>query len=236
MAAPNNLKLVTFTGADDSVNAEEIIKVAKDYPDTEWGILMASYQMMGGTRFPSGQWLLNQVPKMAEAGLNLSAHFCGQPMYELFVRGNFTFHKLPFAKNFKRIQLNFHGLEFCDVIHKNTQSVIDTYKDQFQFIFQADGVNDHLRGSGPHRLSLYDVSHGAGILPKEGWPKREKEDYIGYAGGLGPENIKDQLALIDTAAGEYGPYWIDMETKVRSNGDYLFDLKKVREVCEKVWA
>lgn len=241
--APKNLKVVTFTGADDSIKAGELLAVAKDHPNTEWGILFSGPHGSGSSRFPSYQWITEQVPQLE--GLNLCAHLCGSVMFNLAVRGNFDWfeHFGHVAKYFKRFQLNFHGQRFCSHIHKNFYSALENVADDYNFIFQADGVNDHLiehfSNNEDDELKdaaapLFDVSHGAGSLPRGGWPWRNATLYAGYAGGLGPENIVDQLKAIDEAAGDYGPYWIDMETRVRSNGDKLFDLGKCRRVMELI--
>lgn len=54
----------------------------------------------------------------------------------------------------------------------------------------------------------------------------------GYAGGLSPDNIAEQLDLIDAAAGDVD-YWVDAETHVRT--EEVFDVEKCYrflEVCE----
>ena len=51
---------------------------------------------------------------------------------------------------------------------------------------------------------------------------------MGYAGGIGPDNVVDVLRDI----GPVRPTWIDMESGVRT-GD-KFDLAKVRRVLEQV--
>lgn len=232
-------KVVTFTGADDSVKVEDIIALAADYPDTEWGILFGAGSH-GGRRFPSKLWIESQVPKMAAAGLNLCAHLCGMPVYHLVLNGDLTWlyqYSEEVTSAFKRVQLNFHGQQFPAPANSFLTRIQDA---PYQFIFQNDGVNGHLIGSvsGEKRVRLFDVSHGAGVLPDEtGWPERTRIEYMGYAGGLGPDNIKAQLKLIEAAAKpvQYSDFWIDMETRVRSNRDKLFDLTKVRKVCQEVW-
>lgn len=47
-----------------------------------------------------------------------------------------------------------------------------------------------------------------------------------YAGGIGPDNIQQELRRIRQVAQGH-KVWIDMETKVRSNSDNLFDFNKV---------
>ena len=55
--------------------------------------------------------------------------------------------------------------------------------------------------------------------------------YNGYAGGLGPGNVLDELTRIATACGDCRA-WIDMETKLYTGGK--FDLSKCRQVLEQV--
>lgn len=114
-----------------------------------------------------------------------------------------------------------------------------------------------MRGLLVNAVPLFDKSGGAGVLPKA-WPSpafsaagqqtqaslfhatdaRAHDTeymYYGYAGGLGPDNLAEQLPLIDAAAGKDTRIWIDMETKVRSRADRVFDLYKVEEalkICE----
>ena len=57
--------------------------------------------------------------------------------------------------------------------------------------------------------------------------------YCGYAGGLGPANITQQLPLIAKAASE-AKIWIDMERNVRNEDDSVFDFLKVNLVAELV--
>jgi phosphoribosylanthranilate isomerase len=106
-----------------------------------------------------------------------------------------------------------------------------------QFIFQLDDVNNDLLGlaqaNSVNAVPLFDLSGGNGILP-EHWPKATKYGFCGYAGGLSPENLEEQLAIIDQCTD--GPVWVDAESMVRSNGDQQFDLEKVErflQIAEK---
>ena len=55
-----------------------------------------------------------------------------------------------------------------------------------------------------------------------------KGAFCGYAGGLNPDTIGDALAAIAARVPDGQPYWIDMESGVRT--DDRFDLDK----CERV--
>jgi hypothetical protein len=82
-------------------------------------------------------------------------------------------------------------------------------------------------------VPLFDSSDGRGISPEK-WPTPEgwSKEY-GYAGGIGPDNVWQALYEIQKAIAQYVrdgyvPFWIDMETKVRS--DDKFSLVKVNYV------
>jgi len=64
---------------------------------------------------------------------------------------------------------------------------------------------------------LVDESKGTGILP-ERWPVPPTDYSIGYAGGIGPDNIKFVLETIQEVVVPHDreDIWIDMETRLRS--------------------
>jgi hypothetical protein len=94
-----------------------------------------------------------------------------------------------------------------------------------QIIIQYDDVNNKLLEialkHGINAAPLFDLSHGAGVLPKS-WPKPVAL-YCGYAGGLSPENLEEQIQKIKKAA-RGRRYWIDAETKLRTE-PYFDSLK-----------
>ena len=53
-------------------------------------------------------------------------------------------------------------------------------------------------------------------------------NHLGFAGGIGPDNVLDVIRDI----GPRDPYWIDMESGVRT--DDKLDLAKVRRVLEQI--
>lgn len=57
-------------------------------------------------------------------------------------------------------------------------------------------------------MSLFDTSSGFGILPEK-WPELLPELYCGYAGGLGPDNLQEQLEKIESVIGD-NEIWVDM--------------------------
>lgn len=133
---------------------------------------------------------------------------------------------------FDRVQINTHAQK-----HSYAEGAIGLLDDlglQKEFIFQYDGVNtallDEAREYGTNHSALFDLSHGVGLLPSQ-WPDLLPGTKCGYAGGLSPENLEEQIRRIEEKAGDT-PIWIDMETHVRSDNDQLFDLGKVRTCLE----
>lgn len=120
------------------------------------------------------------------------------------------------------------------------------------FIYQCDGVNDkHLKDiqnyyNASTVIPLCDRSYGRGIKP-DTWLKNQQSqkysdrtdyagyfNYVGYAGGLSPNNLEAELPLIAEAAGAASrdvSFWIDMQTGVH-NEQGQFDLHLVERCCQ----
>lgn len=223
------LDRVTITGADDSIAAHELKALSRDFPFVEWGILFSMTQQ-GSPRFPTERWI-EHLPE----GLNYAAHLCGRYVRDVVLDAKFRWLDSGYNRPgiFQRVQLNFHG-QFHKA-HPDLESVLRFYAD-YKFIFQCDGVNDdsvlNLCITNEDQFSpLFDTSGGAGILP-ESWPNAWSGTYCGYAGGLGPDNVIEQLHAIEPHVGGRCSWWIDMERRVRSDDDTKFDLAKVRAVLE----
>lgn len=232
-----NLNRVTITGADDSVDPRELIELSKRFPFVEWGILLSASNM-SSMRYPSLHWIAKFCDACSESTDHtaISFHVCGRWVRDICA-GNWTplFTNIgPMLDCGRRIQLNFHAYEHL-LGERFMSAANDRSKEHdWQLIFQCDGVNDHLVSIaydfGMNAVPLYDKSGGAGVIPAD-WPSAMKGIYSGYAGGLGPENLADEIPKIEQAANG-GTYWIDMETKVRSDHNRQFDLDKVTRSLE----
>lgn len=226
------LKVVTITGADNSIKPEQLINLSKDYPFVEWAILFSRSQQ-GGRRFPSLTWVndlvnlkIDVMPQMA-----LSMHLCGAYVREFLV-GNIDFISSELSgawPHFNRVQINTHGEQ-----HKiDAVKLIEAMNiwPEKEFIFQYDNVKVHSLAlelavaNKANCSALFDLSHGAGLLP-EAWPEPLYGVKCGYAGGISPDNIQEQIKAVEEQADELET-WIDMETHVRSDQDRLFDINKV---------
>lgn len=226
------MKLIglTITGADDSVDPETLADISREFPFVEWAILVGSNY--GSPRFPSTQWLDAFMATAKVYKMNVALHVCGRWLKSLVCgRMEVPAHLTDYPQ---RIQLNFHGQPHNGYL-MDFISALTLWQNK-KVIFQIDdrdGTQWFARVNGHHpnvnTFPLFDMSHGAGVLPEK-WPMsyptmREQ----GYAGGLGPDNLAEELPKIAAAAGLV-PFWVDMETRVRTPNNQRLDLGAVVEV------
>lgn len=226
---------VTVTGADDSVTPGALLVLQRKYPFVEWGILVSKKQE-GTARFPTRKWIEALASNMDRdrRALTLCAHVCGIWVRRIMVGDRAALDELPVKGSplvFDRAQLNFHAEPHAYSL-TGFVGLIQSWGIR-QYILQADGMNDRILVAVAAALRrddlvvpLFDQSGGAGVEPAR-WPT-PADHYAGYAGGLHPDKVVDQLARIRDAVGQStAPIWIDVETHVRSDQDQRFDLDKV---------
>ena len=231
------IEKVTFTGFDDLTSYAGMVDISQNYPWVEWGILVSMHHSGKSARYPSPEIIKEMFGYMSRrpaARPNFAMHVCGVYCRKI-LRGDWQiFEDMPFlVGEFKRIQLNFHD----EKTSYDTEKFINSIKVRsgLDIIFQVDNNNrkvfDCFR-QYQWAAPLFDLSGGAGIVPEE-WPRHEGK-LCGYAGGLGPHNLNEELMKIEYVVDD-GRIWIDMETHVRTNG--FFDLKKVEKCLEilKPW-
>jgi hypothetical protein len=248
MGKPNTIekfiKQVTLTGADDSIDYHQLFELSAKYPFIEWGILL-SKNSEGYSRFPTWKWIEGMITEKP-ASVNVSGHLCGSWVRDIVVGGSmFVNSHGELAQEFNRFQLNFHGqLHIACLPDDFIEALFNlTALRKQQIIFQNDDVNERLyhlahsqyaKHKGIDAVALHDISGGAGILPQE-WPL-PMGDYCGYAGGLSPDNLLEQIELIQSRIrnkdNSLYPIWIDAETHLRSNDDQQFDISKIIKFIE----
>lgn len=218
MAAVCKPDLITFTGVDRSTDVAEMVRLSAVYP-IEWGVLF-SPNRQGAPSHPRYPDRFTRA-MVKRPDLRLAAHLCGGHSLDV-MRGRRPRVDLG---GFTRVQVN---------AGTPTTAAIAAFSQQVGLSCIAQ-----CRGTGfpdDETISwLYDASGGRGIRPAS-WPGHPGENrFVGYAGGIGPDNV---LAVLDEIAAArsvdgLGPYWIDMESGVRT--DDRFDLAKCRRVCELVY-
>lgn len=219
------LKFCAFTGADDKVDPADLAALSKTYPFVEWSILYLPGQE-GTPRCPTVEWIrdFSEVCKDSHKCL----HLCADALPR-FVAGDKEL--LDLMQGFKRIQFNFEYLDAGKLVDPVELAKRAKDSPQWEFILQyGKGYKHYLSAFNdvPNHAVLFDGSAGEGVSPGE-WPAPLAGHSCGYAGGMNPDNMKDQLEKIARAAPGYVT-WVDQESGART--DNQFDLAKVVQVLD----
>lgn len=225
------LNKITFTGADNQTDIKEMIQLSFDYPHVEFAILF-SKNKSGVERYPDAKWVKNLLDN-APPHMNLAAHLCGQWVDDI-TKGNMSFLDIDiFREKFKRIQLNCTGKRLNSIYNSNVFEQLHKYSNQFILGGNYKNVYPNLDNlKEGHICPLFDCSGGKGILSS--WQKpftfKDKPIYCGYAGGLNPGNVKEEVIKIKEL-GEFD-FWIDAETGLRENSQ--FSLEKCKSFIKEL--
>jgi hypothetical protein len=218
---------IVFTGADDKTDPAQLRSISDDFPQVEWGILFSKNK--GHARYPKWNWVEALIRD--HLGMPLAAHLCGQYVRDL-LSGNFQIMDQSWAEAFRRFQVNFHGIKVTDDQAEAFLTKLVFHDKDHEWLLQMDGVNDQLYWAAKVQsirvFPFFDLSGGDGVLPEK-W-HTPLGDFCGYAGGLGPHNLQEQLKKLEVVVGD-DPIWIDFETHVRNEKDE-FDLERVRRCIE----
>lgn len=226
------LTKVTITGIDERTDLERLQDLQKRFPFAEFGMLISGDWLLNGNRFPDPQilWNLANILCKPYAFLHLSCHFCGT-MATGIVKGDFSVmdNLLPpsdLFRIFERCQLNVNADGMFGQLRRvkpfaNLQEVIVQ-------MHSSELFREFCKGTLPDGVSyLLDTSGGRGIDT----PIQVVDApgiHVGYAGGIGPDNVEEKLRTLLEYPSD-GRFWIDMETRVRDDDDWL-DLDKVEQV------
>ena len=206
---------ITFTGVDDPETIDDLRVLSDRYP-IEWGVLV--HPGRSGPPFAD----LPLIHRLRRAGIRLSAHLCG-PLAAAVVKGRFP--KFDIA-GFSRVQINHRR----GAANGTTIARVSRYA-------ACHGVRAALQCDGAFppdgRVDwLYDISFGTGVRPTR-FPQVDRaHPFCGVSGGIGPDNVVELLSSkLSVATGV--PFWIDMETGVRTDGK--LDLEKCATVCAAIY-
>lgn len=201
---------ITFTGVDDHTDVDGMRALSDRYP-IEWGVLFSPTRQGVDYRYPGA----DALRRVYQTQLRLAGHLCGEHARNVVA---WQWPDVPaIFSRFSRMQIN-HAAPDVDAI--------EHFQDQ-------TGVRCIAQTHGPEFPGfekihwLFDVSGGRGKEPEALPPYPGRK--VGYAGGIGPDNVRSVIARINAS----GPYWIDMESGVRTNN--WFDLSLCRKVCEAVY-
>lgn len=224
-----NPSFITFTGVDDWSDINEMAALSDLYP-IEWGILFSPTRQGVDPRYPRYETISRIVDAGRGAvlgGLRFAAHICGGHARAIMDEGPKAFMEATPARlpvdlsDFRRIQVNHAAPSTLQI-----QRFARGWSTRPRGIAQSRGS---VFPSDERVDWLFDCSGGTGAEPAAWPPHPGWRRLVGYAGGINPANV----ASVVDAIGAAGPYWIDMESGVRT--DNRVDLAKCRAVCESVY-
>lgn len=216
---------ITFTGIDPGCSRAELFALLQLDPRIELGILYSKTKA-GSTldlRYPPFEWIRDTAAAIDAAyGLGrVALHVCGIAVKNLIQGDGLNVSTWHYA----RIQLNgkFNYTEAGQIRRFIGEGTAYSCITQFD---ANPGLHEICRS---HQI-LFDASGGRGILRKE-WPKAIPDRVCGYAGGLGPDNLRKELPRIAAVAGPV--YWVDMEGSLRDENDH-FCIGKARLALDAI--
>lgn len=201
---------ITLTGADVRTPLSALFSLAT--AGAEIGLLWSATSLKN--RYPDEKLLAQLV---GELGSNSAVHICGRPAREVFLSG-----RVPWIKPAGRVQINGH------VTSDELKRALELHPQ----IITQHATGDYLvpfeRTPLPGHSILVDNSGGRGRSP-EAWALPPFQGCVGFAGGLGPDNLEQELPKISALRPTFR-WWCDMETKLRA-GDW-FDVAKAERCVE----
>ena len=230
-----NVRTCAVTGADDKTDLADLNRLAARFPFVEPALLWYPEKAAGKEdRFPSLGWIHDFIDKYE--GTHAAIHLCGRTAFDEFMSGQGETPEL--ISHFSRVQLNlkFEGmrdqLSDNDIdriiaqvkLHPDIEFVIQYGKDDAELLRKFDGVSNI--------AVFFDTSAGRGELAHEYNPPISGR-FCGYAGGLDPDNVAEELLKIQRVA-PGALIWIDAETGLRTDDRKSFDIAKVRRFCSIV--
>jgi hypothetical protein len=206
-------EFITFTGADNWTFEGDMRKLSERYP-IEWGILLSRSRQGIDPRYPDDAAL----SRFAWSGVRMAAHLCGEYSREIMEHGELGAYPPIDLGIFDRIQVNHVAPVPAQII-------------KFRKGWGPMRCIAQTRTAFPGNTSvdwLFDQSGGRGVVPAA-WPRHRGNHLVGYAGGINPDNVLDVVMGINSV----GPYWLDMESGVRT--DNKLDVDKCWWVCDQVF-
>lgn len=187
---------ITLTGADERTDLDALVELSGRNPRLEIGLLYTATPE-GRNRYPGMAWLTAAAERLSG---RVAIHVCGRT-----ARQQLLSHQLGhLTRHAPRVQVN-------GVV--TTQELIGLANAAAFIITQHTEANASLVDAElPNHGLLIDNSGGRGVSP-ERWERVQTDKPVGFAGGLGPDNLVQELPRIGVVARPGA--WVDMEGKLR---------------------
>lgn len=233
-----HLRYVTLTGAGEASDVQAMKALSESHPLVEWGVLYSPKEAGRDNRYPTLDWLESFAQTAGRADMSIALHVCGAGVRTMLDAMR-TRHIGPeaqrlfaLAEQFGRVQLNTVAKQSDEQVFRDLIGKIHRIEARTRVILQYNERNAGMCRQLNREYgfeALVDSSGGRGIVPSN-WPLLSQADVrrLGMAGGLGPDNLLQQLDAI-AAVTSGRSIWVDMEGKLRDERDEL-DLERCATV------
>lgn len=225
------LKTVVCSGINEKNDIGDAVEFLKQYKTAEFGVQCSPKK--AGYDTPRFDWLKELLHKLNEQKIeNKVALHLNEGFVVSFCDGKVPDEisdLLVIGNTVGRLQLNFKiGREFFasgsvpDIKTLNqTMKTVESHA----IILSASQPNLAFIHKAYHYSmkfdALFDDSFGEGIAPDMRKPPLFNDVFQGYAGGLSPENVAEELTKIKKVA--KGAVFIDAEGKLKQDGYFCFN-------------
>ena len=225
------LERVTLTGVDETTNLAGLMELAAEYPRAEFAALAGSRTDSGDPEYP-GRATIHLLGEMGELGVRTALHLCGSMAREVAIEGSSLDEILELCRGYSRVQVNLAAEWFGQERTQRTREGVIAFAETVlaeTVILQHRGDWSSIPVEHPKVDYLFDLSGGEGVDSLDVWPPPPGGRAVGYAGGIGPDNIAEALTFTRGYPDER--LWLDMQTKLR-DANHRFDMRKARMVCQ----
>jgi len=238
-----NLRYITCSDPRENVSTDDMIRLMEIDDSVEIGVQCDEVSMK--KRAPRYEWF-EELWRKADEELDepkLALHvngdwctdFCNGKIPQEIIRWmSLCTPSLASSLIIPRIQLNI-GFNLNEISPEGVAEVIRQRGFRREFIFPLNEYTEpfirQLHEITQDFSLLFDGSYGAGMSPEK-WERPIFYDIKhGYAGGLSPENVADNLAKISKAAWGWvkdNLIWIDAEGQLMKPKSRHFDVNRAR--------
>lgn len=233
------LRYITCSDPRENVPVEALLRLSQHASVVEIAVQAHPSKMSIG--MPRNQWfnrLLKEtlcMPKAPNLAVHVNMEWCDN-----FCKGVIV----PEIKDWlfltrtngtpviRRWQINIYGSKTKNFYAEEIAKLLNEFPDN-EFIFQYGNSEYHrmknLDKTGAKFSILYDTSGGKGELAKTWSSPLFENHFQGYAGGLSPENVTENLGKIARAAGTRTDIWIDAEGKLKNPETKIFDINRAKQ-------
>lgn len=237
------MKLETITCSDmrEYNEIDDIIDLGKRYPMAEFAIQAHPSKFLGW--MPRYIWFDTLAHAARVNDIKLAMHVNAEWRAEIS-RGNIPYEikrMWDWRRNngkpvIGRVQVNINGGKDSFRFYADkVADIIRAYPD-IEFIFQYTPRQRRrlkkLDSTGAEFSMLFDASGGRGISPKA-WRAPVMENHkMGYSGGMGPDNVAENLSKINLVVPANRNIWIDAEGQLKDPDTKQFDTRRAEQYIQ----